>query len=283
MTMIKKMKRWVATWNHARIITLRDSKSYFTHEQFMKMYADIPEAVYRNWVEQGPEEFKGMKTSFKQWIRSVEGLLMYFKVVQKAQGKPTLLVSVAADAVWHAWLREDPKGLKYFQLRHFGKALEHVERHAMVDRGINTTEALTNTWAVCRKIEGAPLFYAVHRTFVYPPLFLLDKELNFPGGNWYNYYNGKIELKKIEPGAWGADSWSTPVALTAGAFVATGWITSEEALAYQAPQKKETSDSGGGGCGAYVGSCSSNGDSGDGGGDGGDGGGDGGGGCGGCG
>ena len=121
---------------------------------------------------------------------------------------------------------------------------------------------------------------------MYPPLFLLEKDLNFPGGNWYNYYNGKIELKKIEPGAWGADSWSTPVALTAGAFVATGWITSEEALAYQAPQKKETSDSGGGGCGAYVGSCSSNGDSGGSGDSGGDGGGDGGscgGGCGGCG
>ena len=113
----------------------------------------IPLTVRAAWARSAPDEFPGLAVDDAAWLRCSTGLAQFFEAcrLQQAQG-PCALPSKAADSVWHAWLRHDPAGLAAWQLRHFGRAVEHREAEAL---GAPLDARLARAWAAPAAAKAA--------------------------------------------------------------------------------------------------------------------------------
>lgn len=172
---------------------------YFSNKLFTKKLNLIPKEVYLDWKINSVKEFPGIETNYRNWIKSVEGLFIYFKICSYSK-EPTVLVSVAADSVWHSWLKVDKYNLEKFQKEFFDKKIEHLTKDEMFKNKINTNQAIINTWNCSQEIELSKGFDSM------PLLFTLDKKININNGWLYEFdYLGEnfknlrkeVKLKKI--------------------------------------------------------------------------------------
>ncbi len=157
--------------------------------------ADLPAGLESQWRASAPREYEGIRTDAFFYARATEGLLRFFDAVRHS-GRPCALPSEAADSVWHAWLRWNPVSLERFCVRHFGAAVPHVERAALVGN------ALLHTFAACRERDGIR-----PRSMRLPALFGLDAQLRMPGGHGYWSRAGEIvhaRLNERGRGMWRA-------------------------------------------------------------------------------
>jgi hypothetical protein len=147
--------------------------------------ADLPAWLEPSWRLGAPREYEGIPTDALFFARAAEGLLRFFDAVRHS-GRPCALPSNAADSVWHAWLRRDPLSLERFCVRHFGAAVPHADRAALVGN------ALLHTFAACRARDGiGPGGMRL------PALFALDANLRMPGGHGYWSRAGEIVYARL--------------------------------------------------------------------------------------
>lgn len=149
--------------------------------------ADLPATLYPFWQRTAQHEFKGIPQDAFFFARAAEGLMAFFDCVRDAGptcGLPCGLPSMAADSVWHAWMRLSPTGLNAFCRKHFGRVIPHVEAPEMAG-------GMGRALAVClvraRRIERMPAAGAN-----LPRLFALDRMLAMPGGCGYLLLNGQV-------------------------------------------------------------------------------------------
>jgi hypothetical protein len=239
------------------------------------------ERVRTNWRLTGPLEFPGLKTDAAAWIHSCDGLSAFFEAcAAERSGKTVAMPSLAADAVWHAWLRADPGNLDAFCRARYGRTFSHQtkgEMHAPM------ADALARCWVNNCHAEGCdPLDATI------PSLFKLDASLGIPGGWAYHVDRQSGRVRHAQIGADGRPDQGTvkeAPSLTAAGMFAAGAIGQYQFDAWMAvngnalvAQKRATPAPGscgsgsGSGCGCGVGTLSS--DGGGGGGGDGDGGGD---------
>ena len=199
--------------------------------------ADLPAGLQSYWRASAPHEYEGIRTDAFFFTRAAEGLLRFFDAVRDS-GRPCALPSEAADSVWHAWLRWNPISLERFCVRHFGAAVPHVERAALVG------DALLHTFAACRARDGiAP------RSMRLPALFGLDAQLRMPGGHGYWSRAGEIVYARLNErgrGMWRARP-HPELALTA--LVAAG-VVDRHLLAAHLGRREAVAD--GGSCGGMA-------------------------------
>ncbi|RYE79994.1 MAG: hypothetical protein EOO80_05015 [Oxalobacteraceae bacterium] len=163
------------------------------NSRYQPQLADLPPALEPYWRHSAPHEYQGIPTDAFFFARAAEGLMHFFDAVT-ASGKACTLPSVAADSVWHAWLRLDAAGLARFCQRHFGAAVPHVERSGL------GSGALLNTFAACHALDcGMP-----HKPQL-PSLFSLDTRLGMRGGHGYWLHGGRILYARTGPTAWDRD------------------------------------------------------------------------------
>lgn len=222
--------------------------------------ADLPAGLESQWRASAPSEYEGIRTDAFFYTRAAEGLLRFFDAVRHS-GRPCALPSEAADSVWHAWLRWNPVSLERFCVRHFGAAVPHVERAALVGN------ALLHTFAACRERDGIK-----PRSMRLPALFGLDAQLRMPGGHGYWSRAGEIvhtRLNERGRGMWRARP-HPELALTV--LVAAG-VVDRHLLAAHLGRREAGAD--GSSCGGMAfadgGDACADGGGGDGGGDGGSG------------
>jgi hypothetical protein len=213
------------------------------------------EGVRQEWEFGGPKEFPGLRVSGMAWALSCDGLAAFFEACRRDKsGREVGLPSVAADAVWHAWIRHDPAGLASFCAKAAGRALPHLPKGEMAGP---MGAALARCWAASCRSEGLdPLGGVV------PSLFALDASLGTPGGWSYRYdkKSGRVWVSRL--GSNGRELPATAVAsaaLTAAGLLAAGAIGQGEFDRWMAdPAHAEAarkagqgdSGSGGGGCGS---------------------------------
>ena len=147
--------------------------------------ADLPAGLESQWRASAPREYEGIPTDAFFYTRAAEGLLRFFDAVRHS-GRPCALPSEAADSVWHAWLRWNPVSLERFCVRHFGAAVPHVERAALVGN------ALLHTFAACRERDGIR-----PRSMRLPALFGLDARLRMADGHGYWSRAGEIVYARL--------------------------------------------------------------------------------------
>lgn len=248
MNVIQKYKNWLdkkifeAALKQSALANLRRSR---VTEAIVAL-----ERVKADWRLAGPLEFAGLPTDSAAWVWSCDGLAAFFDAcADETSGKTVALPSLAADAVWHAWLRVDQAGLDAFCVARYGRAFPHQPKSEMTEP---MDEALARAWANnCRAEKIDPLAGKV------PSLFALDAKLRVPGGRAYliNTRTGRLSHAKI--GHKGVPHYSTEVGLpgmTAAGLLAAGAITSSEYAEWMsvpdnaaAIYKKQLGASGGGG------------------------------------
>lgn len=150
---------------------------------------DLPPQLASHWRDSAPLEFHGIRTDAFFFARAAEGLMQFFDAAARSR-TPCALPSVAADSVWHAWLRMDPIGLERFCRKHFGAVVPHLER-AHLGGG-----AVLNTLAHCAR-RGGHAWKTGKEPL--PPLFALDRDLRMPGGHAYVMRNGTVFHAPIDP------------------------------------------------------------------------------------
>lgn len=202
---------------------------------------EIPESIKRAWMESGPKEFEGMPVSERAWVIAATALMEFFEAAGRSS-KTMALPSLGADSVWHAWLREDPKGLKAFCERRFGRALEHTEKERL---GVSLEEGIANCWGACCALEGrGPLKRDL------PWVFEADRRMGMPGGWAYEVSReGKLAHRDLSPEGEPAGMPIEHVALTAMFLAGLGWVSHSEAMAHEAARRKAASGSDGSSCG----------------------------------
>ncbi|CUI07446.1 hypothetical protein BN2497_9669 [Janthinobacterium sp. CG23_2] len=174
MTMLSNVVNHLNTYRAARI----------THRSpYRAEMADLPATLYPFWKRTAQHEFKGIPQDAFFFARAAEGLMAFFDCVRDS-GMPCGLPSMAADSVWHAWMRLSPTGLNAFCRKHFGTVIPHVE-------AIDMKDGLQRALAVClvraRRIERMPVAGPN-----LPRLFALDRMLAMPGGCGYLLFNGQV-------------------------------------------------------------------------------------------
>lgn len=197
------------------------------------------------------------------FVGAAEGLLNFFDAVTTRR-TPCSLPSLAADSVWHAWLRHDAAGLETYCRRHFGRPVPHREA-ALLDRG-----ALAASLVACRTLEGiAPQGPAL------PRLFALDAHLRMPQGHGYWPQRGDVLSCRLDGSGRPRATPQPHPDIALAALLAAGLISSQayhEAM--RGPQSGESGESGGAGVAGGDSGCDGGGGSGCGSGCGGGGGGD---------
>lgn len=168
---------WIDDWRVRR--ALRRSR-------YREQLVQIAPALCTYWQRVGPEEFTGMPADRLFFHRAATGLIEFFDASIR-RGKPCALPSLAADSVWHAWLRWDADDLARFCRRHFGAAIAHLPQSAL------GASALAQTLVACRALEGRPS----HGPGL-PPLFSLDARLRMPNGHGYWIERGDIVYRRLD-------------------------------------------------------------------------------------
>ncbi|HEX9173309.1 MAG TPA: hypothetical protein VF861_11655 [Telluria sp.] len=151
--------------------------------------ADIPPTLYPYWKRTAHFEFKGIPQDAFFFARAADGLLAFFDCVRSSD-RACALPSMAADSVWHAWIRLAPDGIDAFCLKHFGRTISHIERAAMA---VPMAEALANCLVRARALESLP----TARVGV-PRLFALDLKLRMPGGLVYTRFGGRLAWERLD-------------------------------------------------------------------------------------
>jgi len=168
---------WIDDWRVRR--ELRRSR-------YREQLVQLAPALHAYWQRVGPEEFAGMPADRLFFHRAAAGLMAFFEASTR-RGKPCALPSLAADSVWHAWMRWDADDLARFCRRHFGTSIAHLPQSAL-DR-----TSLAQTLVGCRALEGRPS----HGPGL-PPLFALDAHLHMPNGHGYWIERGDIVYRRLD-------------------------------------------------------------------------------------
>jgi hypothetical protein len=161
----------------------------------------------------------------------------------RASGKRCALPSAAADSVWHAWVRLVPAALDAFCIKHFGKAIPHVEAAGM---GAQMEGALVSSLVSARGLERRdPVKPSV------PRLFALDRTLRMPGGFGYQLEQGELACRRLDNGGRPEGEMFYPAGLIAAQFLEAGIPQpgSERAA------RRSKGDGGGCGSGCCGGGC----------------------------
>lgn len=223
--------------------------------------ADIPPILYPYWKRTADLEFKGIPRDAFFFARASEGLLAFFDCIRHSD-RPCGLPSMAADSVWHAWLRLAPASLDAFCLKHFGRLIPHVEGAGMA---VPMEAALANCLVQARALESLP-----KARLSIPRLFGLDLKLGMPGGFGYTRVGGKLGCRRLDQAGRPAGEIFYPQLFEPTALLAAGWIS--QADYNDCADRIRRGDGGGCGSGSSSGDCDGGGDGGDGGGCGGGGG-----------
>lgn len=230
---------------------------------------NVPPGLYDYWKRTAHLEFTGIPKDRVFFASALEGLLDFFACVRDS-GKQCGLPSAAADSVWHAWAARAPGNLETFCIRHFGRAIPHVEE---ADMKPQMEGALATCMVQARRLERRdPVKPSV------PALFALDRKLCMPRGYSYELKNGAVAVQRLNSLGLPEGGRRYQAGLEGVQLLAAGLISQE---VYERHYRQD--QGGGGSCGSGASSssdCSSASCDGGGGGDGG-GDGDGGGGCGG--
>jgi hypothetical protein len=200
--------------------------------------ADLPAGLESYWRASAPREYEGIRTDAFFFARAAEGLLRFFDAVRHS-GRPCALPSEAADSVWHAWLRWNPVSLERFCVRHFGAAVPHVDRAALVGN------ALLHTFAACRARDGIE-----PGRMRLPALFALDARLRMPRGHGYWSRAGEIVYARLNDrgrGMWRAQP-HPELALTV--LYAAGLV--DRGLLAAHLRRREAATADGGACGGMA-------------------------------
>lgn len=261
MEMLKKAKSWwIERKAHRRVEWL--SRRYPTRASMLKELVTMA-ALKKDWETNGSREFPGMRTDLMAWVGSCSGLVAYFNARGVCKAGAVALPSLAADAVWHAWLRVDEAGFHRFCLARFGKLIPHETLAEMEAGGSNLEEALARCWAASCEIEKIKMLGAG-----IPSIFRLDGELSMPGGWAYKWdvegqrlahrdiskHSGRV----IESKLYGHEGVSAAGLLMIGAISAetlSRWESSDKAA------KNSGSSCGGSDCGGRSFASDNNGDS----------------------
>lgn len=166
----------------ARTTSLRIASPY------RKALRDIPPQLYEYWARTAHHEFKGIPRDAFFYARASEALLAFFDCVARSN-RPCALPSMAADSVWHAWLRHDPAALDAFCERHFGRRIPHVEA-ADMDDGMALPMAMSLVTA--RTMDGLKLAGPD-----VPRLFATDRLLRMPGGFAYMVRGNRMVCSRM--------------------------------------------------------------------------------------
>lgn len=181
--------------------------------------ADLPATLYPFWKRSAQHEFKGIPQDAFFFARAAEGLMAFFDCARNA-GQPCWLPSMAADSVWHAWMRLSPTGLNAFCRKHFGRVIPHVEAPGMVG-GIGCALAVCLVQA--RRIERMPVAGPN-----LPRLFALDRMLAMPGGRGYLLFNGEVASFPLDGRGRAAAVPATVDTLRPALLLAAGLVSDDE-------------------------------------------------------
>ena len=228
--------------------------------RYREAMADLPPALYAYWKRTAHFEFKGIPRDAFFFACAAEGLLAFFDCIRHSD-RPCALPSMAADSVWHAWMRFAPASLDAFCLEHFGRVIPHVEGATMA---VPMEDALANCLVQARALESLPVAGQG-----IPRLFGLDLKLGMPGGFGYTLARGKLASRRLDQAGRPAGTISYPDQFEPSALLAAGLILQAD----YADCAEHTRPGDGGGCGSGVSGGDCDGGGGDGGGGGGDGGG----------
>lgn len=204
----------------------------------------LPPTLFHYWRRSAQFEFKGIPRDAFFYARAAEGLMTFFTCVTR-RAIPCALPSMAADSVWHAWMRLDAPGLERFCIEHFGRAIPHVEGNAMQEE---MDVALANCLVQARELEG------IGRAGPnVPRLFTLDRRLRMPCGFAYKLFDGEIGYRKLDRSGWARGQVWFPCALAATALLGAGLVSHED---FDLAMRKRDRQGGscGSGCGSSCGS-----------------------------
>ncbi|NHZ42343.1 hypothetical protein [Massilia aquatica] len=190
--------------------------------------ADLPATLYPFWQRTAQHEFKGIPQDAFFFARAAEGLMAFFDCVRQAE-LPCGLPSMAADSVWHAWMRLSPTGLNAFCRKHFGRVIPHVEAPEM-NGGMGRALALCLVRA--RRIERMP---AAGPNL--PRLFALDRMLAMPGGCGYLLFNGEVASVALDARGRAAAVPAYAESLRPAQLLAAGLVTEEEYRRHARPRR----------------------------------------------
>lgn len=219
----------------------------------------LPDSLRETWAARASEEFGPLRTDPEAWALASAALAQFFEVcrLQATSGEalPCGLPSRAADSVWHVALRWHQGALSAWQLRHFGRVVEHRENAAL---GVPVDEALARTWVWACRSEGIP-----PSSSGLPLVFTVDRRLNMPGGWAYSFDPRRLGLSHQDIDERGRLQTASylPAALTLSALGAAGLLTAVEhaqadelhaAVLARAARRKQD----GGSCGSSCGGSS---------------------------
>lgn len=146
-----------------------------------EMAKAVPASVFVHWSDTAKTEFPGIKTTPENFAVACSALLQFFHI-SAIENTPLMLPSKAADSVWHAWLDHDKEGLTSFLTTYLGQNIAHVEKNAMVEKGVGSpAERMAHTWRAAHDYENNAQFHGK-----LPGIFEADKITGMPGGFWYD-------------------------------------------------------------------------------------------------
>lgn len=219
--------------------------------RYSRAMADIPPTLYPYWKRTAHFEFKGIPRDAFFFARAADGLLAFFDCVRRSD-RACALPSMAADSVWHAWIRMTPEGIDAFCVKHFGRTVPHLEGVAMA---VPMEEALANCLVRARALESVP----TARLSV-PQLFGLDLKLRMPGGFGYTRWGRGLAWRRLDRAGRPAGEFFPQEQFEPAALLAAGLISQAEF----ADCADRTRPGDGGGCGSYAGGSGCDGGGGDG-------------------
>ncbi|HEX8612960.1 MAG TPA: hypothetical protein VF800_16865 [Telluria sp.] len=215
------------------INTLRATR--LTHQSpYRAQMAELPATLYPFWKRTAQHEFKGISQDAFFFARAAEGLMAFFDCVRDSS-QPCGLPSMAADSVWHAWMRLSPTGLNAFCRKHFGRVIPHVEAQ---DMSGGMGRALAACLVRARRIERMP---AAGPNL--PRLFALDRMLAMPGGCGYLLLNGEVAALVLDARGRALGVPATVESLRPALLLAAG-LVSEDEYRRHARQRGPLGDSG---------------------------------------
>ncbi len=198
----------------------------FAQSTYAPVLAAIPATLFSCWAQTAHQEFPGIPRDASFYAQAAEGLMMFFDCVSAA-GRTCALPSRAADSVWHAWTRMDAAGLERFCIRHFGRAIPHVERARMGDgMGMALAACLVQARRRVSQPAAGPHL---------PRLFALDTQLGMPRGAGYRVIGGMLACSALDEFGNPEDDVVFPQALTPRALLQAGLISEVEYMAAVRP------------------------------------------------
>jgi len=211
--------------------------------------ADLPAGLYPYWAASAKNEFPGIASDAFFFVRAADALMTFFACVSDSDSA-CALPSMAADSVWHAWMRFNSIGLDAFCVRHFGRAVPHLAAADMASAG-----ALAACLVKARRLEG--LAPAGPRL---PNLFALDRDARMPGGFGYQGRNGQVAYARLDQRGRCQDTPAVLDSLTPHTLLETGLISPGEHAHWLRRAPQSDSGDGAGWIGGDSGSsCSSGG------------------------